>query len=150
MNTADAAHAVAQDFPGGIKALAARMDANYDVLRNKLNPNPTPENRNVLTLKEAVRITDITNDDRILEAWARERGKVLVDLPDAENCADADVIEMMAQTWETNGDVGREVNAIFADGRVEQHEIPGLKNRALKHVRTVLGLVSRIAGMAER
>lgn len=147
MNILDAAHALALEYDGGCESLAPRIGMSAHVLRNKVNPNNKTHH---LTLAEAVRMSVLTKDRRIVEAFAREMGLVCIELPEPENCADADVIEMMAKTWETNGDVGREVNAIFADGRVEQHEIPGLKNRALKHVRTVLGLVSRIAGMAER
>lgn len=147
VNTADAAYAVAHDYPGGTESLAPRLPMSAALLRNKVNPN---QDINHLTLREAVRMTDVANDDRILEAWARERGKMLIDIPAPENCADADVIELMAQTWETNGDIGREVNAIFADGRVDQAEVLRLKDRVWKHVRTVFGLAGRIAGMAEK
>lgn len=152
MNTTDAAHAVAHDYQhGGTDALALRMGLSSGaLLRNKVVLNRGPDNRNHLTLMEAVRMTEITGDRRILEAWARELGLVLIELPTPENCADADVIELMAQTWETNGDIGREVNAIFADGRVESHEVKRLKDRVWKHVRTVFGLAGRIAGMAEK
>lgn len=147
MNILDAAHALALEYDGGCESLAPRIGMSAHVLRNKVNPNNKTHH---LTLAEAVRMSDLANDDRILEAWARERGKVLIELPEAENCADADVIELMAKTWETNGDIGREVNAIFADGRVESQEVQRLKDRVWKHVRTVFGLTGRIAGMAEK
>jgi hypothetical protein len=147
LNILDTAHAVATEYEGGCESLAPRLGIGAQVLRNKVNPNTKTHH---LTLDEAVRMSVLARDRRIVEAFARELGLVCIEIPEPENCADADVIELMAKTWETNGDIGREVNAIFADGRVEQHEIPRLTTRAMKHVRTVLGLVSRIAGMAER
>jgi prepilin-type processing-associated H-X9-DG protein len=120
------------------------------LLRNKVNLNRTPDNRNVLSLAEAVRMTDLTGDKRIVEAWARQLGMILIEMPTPENCADADVIELMAQTWETNGDIGREVNATFADGRVEQDEVRRVRDRVWTHIRMLFGLVGRIEGMAEK
>ncbi|MEI5996808.1 phage regulatory CII family protein [Paraburkholderia bengalensis] len=151
MNTQQAAHAVAHDFAHNTDTLATLMGLTSGaILRNKVVLNRGPENRNHLTLAEAVRMTEITGDTRIIEAWARELGMTLIKLPEAENCADSDVIELMAKTWETNGDIGREVNATFSDGRVEQHEVRKIKDRVFDHIRTIFGLVGRIEGMAER
>jgi hypothetical protein len=147
LNILDAAHALALEYDGGCESLAPRIGMSAHVLRNKVNPNNKTHH---LTLVEALRMSVMTKDRRIVEAFAREMGLVCIEIPDAENCADADVIELMAQTWETNGDIGREVNAIFADGRVETHEVKRLKDRVWKHIRTVCGLAGRIAGMAER
>lgn len=147
MNITDAAYAVAHDYPGGTESLAPRLSMVPAVLRNKVNQNNTTHH---LTLSEAVRMSDITNDLRILEAWAREAGKVLIDLPIAENCADSDVIDLMARAWETNGDIGREVNETFKDGRVEPHEAKKVRDRVWSHIVTVVSLASRIEGMAEK
>jgi hypothetical protein len=147
MNTADAAYAVAHDYPGGTESLGPRMGMSAALLRNKVNLNQTI---NHLTLAEAVRMTDITGDSRILEAWARQLGFALIELPAAENCADADVIELMAKTWETNGEIGREVNRTFADGRVEPHEVRRVKDSAWTHMVTLLSMITRIEGMAEK
>jgi hypothetical protein len=147
LNIVDTAHAVALEYDGGCESLAPRLGMGAQVLRNKVNPNTKTHH---LTLEEAVRMSVLTQDRRIVEAFARELGLVCIEMPEPENCSDADVIELMAQTWETNGDIGREVNAIFADGRVDQSEVVRLKDRVWKHVRTVFGLTSRIAGMAEK
>jgi hypothetical protein len=147
VNITDAAYAVAHDYPGGTESLAPRIPMPGAVLRNKVNANNTTHH---LSLAEAFRMTDLTDDERILEAWARHRGKILIEMPEPENCADADVIELMAKTWETNGDIGREVNQTFADGRVEAHEVRRVKDRVWDHIRTLFGLVGRIEGMAEK
>lgn len=147
MNTSDAAYAVAHDYPGGTDSLAPRIGMSGALLRNKVNQNQTI---NHLTLAEAVRMTAASGDHRIVEAWARELGMALIELPVAENCADADVIELMARTWETNGDIGREVNETFKDGRVEPHEVRRVKDRAWVHMVTLLSMVTRIEGMAEK
>jgi hypothetical protein len=151
VNTQQASHAVAHDFAHNTDTLATLMGLSSGaILRNKVVLNRTPENRNHLTLAEAVRMTEITGDTRIVQAWARELGFALIELPQAENCADADVIELMAKTWETNGEIGREVNRTFADGVVEAHEVKRVKDRAWNHMVTLLSMVTRIEGMAEK
>lgn len=147
MNIKDAAYAVAHDYPGGTESLAPRIGMSGAILRNKVNPNNSTHH---LSLAEALRMSEITGDRRIAESFARELGLVCVELPIPENCADADVIELMAKTWETNGDIGREVNKTFEDGRVEHHEVKRVKDRVWEHIRTLFGLVGRIEGMSEK
>ncbi|MBN3848170.1 hypothetical protein G3N58_15215 [Paraburkholderia sp. Ac-20342] len=147
MNILDTAHAVAHDYPGGCESLAPRIGMSAAVLRSKVNPNTDTHQ---LTLVNAVRVTEVANDDRILEAWARERGYLLHKVPGVEHCSDEAIVELMAQTWETNGDIGKEVNRTFADGRVQQHEVVRVKDRVWAHMRKLFGLVGRIEGMAER
>lgn len=146
MNILDTAHAVAHDYPGGCESLAPRVGMSPAVLRSKVNPNTDTHQ---FTLMNAVAVTAMANDDRILEAWARDRGYVLVKIPDAVHCSDEAVLELMAKTWETNGDIGKEVNRTFADGRVEPHEVARIKDRMWEHIRTLFGLSGRIEGMQE-
>ncbi len=96
-----------------------------------------------------VEATELADNDLILETWARERGYVLVKMPTADNCSDGEVVELMAKVWETNGDIGREITRTFEDGRVERHEVVRVQGATWKHIQVLVGLVSRIEGMAE-
>jgi hypothetical protein len=69
VNITDAAYAVAHDYPGGTESLAPRLGMSGAVLRNKVNPNNTTHH---LTLAEALRMSEITSDRRVAEAFARE------------------------------------------------------------------------------
>lgn len=146
MNITDAAYAVAHDYPGGTESLAPRLGMSGAVLRNKVNPNNTTHH---LTLAEAVRMSEITSDRRILEAWARETGLVLMEVPAAENCADGEVIEMMSESMKTFGDIGAEITKTFEDGRVEQKEARRVRDAIWVHLSKLFGLSNRIDGMAE-
>jgi hypothetical protein len=117
------------------------------VLRNKVNLNNTTHH---LTLAEAVRMTDLTDDERILEAWARHRGKVLMDIPAPENCSDGEVIELMSESMKTFGDIGAAITDTFSDGRVESHEARRVRDVIWAHLGKLFGLSSRIDGMAEK
>jgi hypothetical protein len=117
------------------------------VLRNKVNPNNTTHH---LTLAEALRMSAVTGDRRIVEAFARELGLVCLEVPEAENCADGEVIEMMSGSIESFGEVGREITKTFADGRVEKAEALRVRDAIWKHLGKLFGLSSRIDGMAEK
>ncbi|MCY0389605.1 phage regulatory CII family protein [Robbsia sp. Bb-Pol-6] len=147
MHIADAAYAVVHDYPGGAESLAPRLGMSSAVLRNKVNPNNTTHH---VTLAEALRLSQITGSRVLIDAFATELGLIVIELPAPENCADGEVLEWMAKTWETNGDIGKEVNATFADSRVEAHEVAKIKDRVFSHIRSLFGLVGRIEGMAEK
>ncbi|KAF1064917.1 phage regulatory CII family protein [Burkholderia gladioli] len=146
MNILDAAHKVIHGYPGGCESLAPRLGMAPQVLRNKANPNTESHH---LTLTNVVEATELADNDLILETWARERGYVLVKMPTADNCSDGEVVELMAKVWETNGDIGREITRTFEDGRVERHEVVRVQGATWKHIQVLVGLVSRIEGMAE-
>jgi hypothetical protein len=147
LNILDTAHAVAHEYDGGCESLAPRMGVSAQVLRNKVNPNIATHH---LTLAEALRMSDLANDRRILETWARHLGMALIEVPHADNCADSDVIEMMSESMKTFGDIGNEITRTFEDGRVEQHEVRRVRDAIWSHLSKLFGLSNRIEGMAEK
>ncbi len=146
MNITDAAHALVHDYPGGSESLAPRLGMSAAVLRNKVNPNNDTHH---LTLNEAVKATDVTNDDRVLEAWAVERGYAIVKIPNLAECCDSAIVEMMARAWETHGDVGKEIVKTLEDGRVEFQEVARVKGRIFAHAQVLFNIAARLEGMAE-
>ncbi|MPW17906.1 hypothetical protein GCT13_13400 [Paraburkholderia sp. CNPSo 3157] len=146
MNILDTAHAVVHDYPGGCESLAPRIGMSAQVLRNKANPNTDTHH---LTLKNAIDVTAMTDDDRILEAWARERGYALVKVPDVGNCNDAAIVELMGEAWATHGDVGQEICKTLEDGRVELTEVDRVEQRIFKHAQVLFNISARLRGMAE-
>ncbi|KWZ43427.1 hypothetical protein WS72_11515 [Burkholderia savannae] len=146
MNILDTAHAVAHNYRGGCESLAPRLGVSAAVLRSKVNPNTDTHK---LTLQEAVRIGEVTDNDAILEAWASERGYALVKLPSAVECCDAAIVELMGKAWSTHGLVGREIVKTLEDGRVEHSEVVRVEARIFQHAQVLFNLAARLRGMAE-
>ncbi|VVD63543.1 hypothetical protein PPN31114_00227 [Pandoraea pneumonica] len=146
MNITDAAHALVHDYPGGSESLAPRLGMSAAVLRNKVNPNNETHH---LSLKEAVKAADVTNDDRVLEAWAASRGYALVKIPNIAECCDSAIVEMMARAWETHGAVGKEIVKTLEDGRVEFQEVVRVKGSIFNHAQVLFNIAARLEGMAE-
>ncbi|WP_454826062.1 phage regulatory CII family protein [Paraburkholderia xenovorans] len=128
MNTADAAYAVAHEYGGGCESLGPRMGISGALLRNKVNTNRTPENRNVLSLAEAVRMTDLTGDERIIEAWLAQRNAVMVKLPDpCEQPDNEEIVSKFMRLTVHYGDLARRFNEATADGEVDDQEMADLE-----------------------
>lgn len=69
-----AIYCACRDMKGGLTALAAIMSINYDTLQKKVSVGNETHH---LLLKEFEEVVNVTNDDRIDEAYARMRGKVI-------------------------------------------------------------------------
>lgn len=147
MNVADAFHRTVHDAPGGCEALAVRMGMSAAILRNKANPN-APANKPMLD--DADRIMGITGDVRVLHALAANHGHICVKVDTAGGSGDMAVLELIVQVWQTNGDVGAEVNRTLADGRVERHEVAKVREAIYRAQKAMLEMVARLDSMAEK
>ncbi|MCV3283414.1 phage regulatory CII family protein [Aeromonas veronii] len=124
-----------------ISEFARLMGKGETVLANKLNPDCDSHH---LNLGEAVAITELTGDHRIVEAWAASLGKVLVDLP-AGVVSDDDLVEQVLLAQSVFGKLMQAIHDARADGvidRVEHSQIERIGTQAAEHV---LGLISTTA-----
>lgn len=147
MNTTDAAYHTVHDYPGGSESLGPRVGISPAVLRNKVNPNNDTHH---LTYSEAQRLVDMTNDDRMLRAWANARGYLLVKAPDACSAeSDMSVLEQMAGLMVANGAFGQEVYNALADGGVDRAELARIEQAGRGVMTAVAEVKQRLKGMAE-
>lgn len=147
MNHLDAFHKTVHTAPGGCDALAPRMGMSAAILRNKANPNSAT---NKPTLDEADRLMGVTGVHDILHALAANHGFVCVRVEEGASAADMAVLEMVTQVWQTNGEVGTEVNQALADGRITRHEVDRVREAVRRAERALESVVARLEGMAER
>lgn len=149
MNVDDAAHAVVHDYPGGTPALAPRLGMSAAVLRNKVNTHCDTHH---LTLHEAVRITSLTDDPRILHAFAQETGRVALDAPtgDDEHASDMAVLEMVVAVMAGQGDLGGTIHRALADGDLTQFEFAQIEDVANAFQRKIAALMRRLQGMVAK
>jgi len=145
MNIADAAYHTVHDYPGGSESLGPRVGISPAVLRNKVNPNNDTHH---LTLAEAVRIVDITDDDRMLRAWAHSRGYLLVRPPEGDQ-SDMSVLEQVVSLGVANGQFMQAIHSALADGKITQDELAAIQ-QAKRDVQSAAATVAqRIEGMVD-
>lgn len=135
MNITDAAYAVVHDYPGGSESLAPRLGLSGAMLRNKVNPH---NETHKLGLIEAARLTDVTNDNRILEAWLAERGAVMVRLPALVDAPDnEEILDRFMNLTVQYGALAKRFSEATADGEVDQREMADIERIGTLIHRTV-------------
>jgi len=145
MNTTDAAHATVHDYPGGSESLGPRVGISAAVLRNKVNPHNSTHH---LTLAEAQRIVDMTNDDRILRVWAHQRGYLLVKAPDGTQECDMSILEGVSGSVFSHGGFVGSIHESLVDGNLTSEELRGIEKAAKKAMTAIANLLNRLRGMA--
>lgn len=110
-----AIHRTFHDWPGGLKAAAAALGKNEQVLRNKAAHTVTT---NMLGLHEARDAMLMSGDLQILQALADELG---VRVLPASKTPGSVLVELMAAEAE-HGDVARALADALRDGRITPRE----------------------------
>lgn len=146
MNYKDAFHKTVHSTPGGVEVLAQRLGYTAGLLRNKANPN---SNTNVLTMDDASRVMELTENYEVLHALARQHGFVCTRI-DEQPAGDMAVLEVTTDIWAKLGNLGKVLNDALADGRIEHHEAEAVKRAAFTMFQPVMQLVARVDGMAEK
>lgn len=122
--------------------LARKLGISPVVLANKLNPH---QEFHRLTLGEAVAITELSNDDRILESWAHSRGCVLVHVPDVVGC-DEELSDQLMKLSEEMGDAMGEIRQARSDGVITPDEFEAIKTKLMSMVREAVALKTMVKG----
>lgn len=116
--------------------VARKLGISPVVLGNKLNPH---QEFHKLSLGEAVAITDITGDDRILEAWARSRNFALVKIPGAVSC-DEELSDQLMKLNEVLGSALGEIRQARQDGVIDPVEFNKIKDKLVLLITESLAL----------
>lgn len=115
----DAAYHVVHDYPGGAESLAPRVGiASPSVLDNKVNPNSV---HHKLTLGEAVKVTAMTGDRRILRAWADKENCLLVPQVDCL-VSDSALLDTYTELMKELGEFSGSFHDALADGVITRTE----------------------------
>lgn len=140
MNVLDAAHRIGLEYPGGITALAPRMNIDPAILGSKLRPHCET---NHLTLKQALLIQVLTGRTDILHAMAEELGYAAIPLPGV--CCDS-IPHAIAKTCGEFGDYLRRADSVIEDGKVTPNELKNLERELTEMMAAASNLYSLIAG----
>lgn len=137
----EAAASIASDF--NISEIARVMAKSPTTLSNKLNANIESH---VLTLQEAIAIQNITNDSRILNAWAYSEGKTIIDLPEV-GLSDDEVADQLLKLQETIGDFAKTFRLARQKGVITEPDFDAIQKNTLSIITTALQLNAEIEQM---
>jgi len=119
MNVLDAAYNVVHDQPGGAGPLALRLGKRSDVLGAEVASRGTAK----FGLVDAVKVSQMTGDLRILFSFAEACGQVCVPLPATLEGATDDVLHAMAESSREFAELCTEVCSGVADGAISDNEL---------------------------
>lgn len=147
MDVFDAAYRVAHDFePNGAVGLAKLLGKNPGTFLNKLNPN---QETHLLNLGDAVQMTVITNDLRILQAFAETVGCGVFRLPAAGFPCDAELIGLLLTRDEKIGAFGHALDRALSDGHINAREARELRRWGMAVITSMMELIARLEGMSD-
>lgn len=119
MDVKTAAFNVGHDFKGGVVALAPQIGKNPNTLNAELACIGTAK----LGLSDAVKMTIVAQDFRVLEAFAGQCGRMTLPLPEMLDMEDTnDCLEALARTSREYSELCMEVCASLADKVISDNE----------------------------
>lgn len=121
-----------------ITEIARLMGKNKKTLAAKLNNDDAFDQHN-LHLLEAIAITELTNDERILKAWATARGKALVSLP-ATGLTDDEFSDVLLTVQATQGELASAIKKARADGVITEADYAAINRNTLNAIEKLLQL----------
>lgn len=114
----DAAFALVRAYPGGASSLSPRIGKAPATLSHEVSGRAGYK----LGLDDAVAISLLAGDSRILNAFAADMGCLVLKLPDASQVAD-DVIQRVGHVAKEFGEFVAEVAADGADGDISANDL---------------------------
>ncbi|MEC9482548.1 MAG: phage regulatory CII family protein [Halomonas sp.] len=145
MNPQDAFYQTVHDHPGSAESLAPRMGMSAAVLRNKANPN---NEYNKPTLGDVDKAMALTGDYRVLDALAANHGGIFVRMDKCEATTGVGLLGQITHVWSVEGDVGRCIEEMLDDGRIEPHELERVKEAVYHLQQSLAELVQSFEGAA--
>lgn len=129
-----AAYIVGHEY--GVDRYAKETYQSPGSIYNKLNPD---NDSNHLYLRDAVLLTEKSNNDLILETWASNRGYMLVRVPD-QVCCDEELSDQVCRTSEEMGAVMGEIRQAREDGIIDPQEYAQITQRIAVAIKEALAL----------
>lgn len=130
MNQHDSLYRVARAYPGGIEALAKRMDKSPNVLRNKLRPDITTHH---ITFEEMTEIVELCQAARVREALqpvhalVGRLGMVAFEAPSFNDVTDDLLLETVYKVMMEIGEVAQTVTKALEDKKITHPELDDIE-----------------------
>ncbi|MGU5813901.1 phage regulatory CII family protein [Aeromonas hydrophila] len=121
-----------------ISDLARKLGKSPVVLANKMNPDCDSHH---LNLGEAVAVTELADDNRILEAWATGRGLMLVARPHG-SVSDDELVEQVLLAQSVFGKLMQAIHDARVDGVIDRMEQGQIERVGTLVAEQVMGLIS--------
>lgn len=148
INPHDALYIAARKYPGGIEALAQRMQMSPNVLRNKLRPGIATHHTNLeefSTILEFLHEAHVPEADLALRSLCWQHGYIPVKLPEVTQPA-SELLAMVLNLLREEGELAGSIQTALADdGRIDDRERESIEIRLQRCVDALLSLRERVS-----
>lgn len=133
----------------GVDEMAIKLGVPTGTLYNKINPNETSHHK--ATLADVVTATVISDDRRVLHAFARLMMEVCYRLPDMSTIETEALMDHLMNVNIEGGDFFEAIqNSLKGDRRITAGELPVIEKQAHEFVASILEALQRVKEMASK
>lgn len=143
MNVMDAAYNLVAAYPGGAASLAPRVGKAATTLAHEVNRTGTAK----LGVETAVAISVLSQDMRILEAFAAQCGRMTLPLPEVLQEGDSTVLARLGDMLREQSHVVREVTESLADGHISGNEHARIRREVGELISTATQMLKAVEHM---
>jgi hypothetical protein len=130
-----------------VSKLAAQMGISAGVLYNKANVNESTHHKP--TLSDAIVLTNITGDKRIVQALCQSVGGVYYELPDLSNVETDALLSHILKIEVEGGDFHRSIHdALADDNAINKKELAKIEVELHHWIAAILEAFARMREMA--
>lgn len=121
----DLVYDIAHDYPGGIPALAVRLDVSANVLNKQVNPSIDTHR---LALEKLTKLLDYADSNkRFTHALCANNGGVFVSTEHLDGISDMALLETYTQLMAKFGEFSQNFHKALVDQRITGKEITDIK-----------------------
>lgn len=146
MSIKDLAYRIAHGYPGGVPALAARMNTSKHVLQNKVNPNCETHR---LSAEELDEMTDFANSDETAQYFCAKRSMVGIRLPVFDGVSDNELLDLFLALDKEKGEWAQSVSKALADGVIDPIEFERIDREFREYCGAAAEVMSRLKSMVQ-
>ena len=147
MNVQTAAFNLVHDYPGGATALAPLLGKSASTLSHEVDPNyPTAK----LGLADALKLTMLSKDRSVLNAFAMACHCMVVPLPACSDNDDDDTFRSVTRVAREFAELISEVSEVTADGAVSDNELRRVDSEATELVAAIQAVLTTLRLRNER
>lgn len=147
MNVQDAMYHTVHDYPGGAEALGVRLNKRGTSLSNEVKPQPGSTAK--FGLLDAVKVMEMADDLRMLDALNAHFGRMSVPLPDLDVDNGSAVFTSITRVTQEFGEYLAKVSEAVADGSVSATEYRGTQRELGEMIRRAQQLQAQLLRMHE-
>jgi hypothetical protein len=140
----EAAYRVAHDFPAKVPGMARHLGLNAGTFGNQLNTNTETH---ALKLVTAVAMTLVSDDPRIIEAFAGTCGFGVFRLPEGITSDEALLDCVLNSAFEV-GEFARRLREALQDGDISRKELREMDEQCRRVLGAYLTLLARVGALS--